>query len=61
LKGTWGVANVVEQRPTFGSGGTDTIDLSDSSQNYVHILSNGNLFSAPDPCTRARSPIPRGR
>ncbi|MCA9138139.1 MAG: hypothetical protein KDB00_15315, partial [Planctomycetales bacterium] len=39
--GEWGIASVDE-----GSGnGQDTIDLSDRSDSYVHVLSNGALFS----------------
>ena len=41
FNGEWGVGSVVED----SSNGTDTIDLSGSSQNYVHILSDGRLFS----------------
>jgi hypothetical protein len=41
FQGTWGVASISD------SGGTDTIDLSDSSKSYVYVLSNGNLFATP--------------
>ena len=55
FKGEWGVASVAENRSFLAgcwetirlAGSKDTIDLSSSSQNYVHILSDGNLFSAP--------------
>ncbi|MFN6399407.1 MAG: DUF4347 domain-containing protein, partial [Planctomycetota bacterium] len=41
FQGTWGVASIVD------SGGTDTIDLSNSSKSYTYVLSNGNLFATP--------------
>ncbi|MDA7916497.1 hypothetical protein N9B94_04610, partial [Verrucomicrobia bacterium] len=43
LKGDWGVVNV-QETSSFGSG-SDTIDLSGLSDNYVTILSNGSLYS----------------
>ncbi|MEI6257560.1 MAG: fibronectin type III domain-containing protein, partial [Planctomycetota bacterium] len=42
LTGSWGVASI---RETARNGSADTIDLSSSTQNYVHILSNGSLYS----------------
>ena len=42
LTGSWGVASI---RETARNGSADTIDLSSSSRNYVHILSNGSLYS----------------
>ena len=63
LQGTWGVASIKEGGsrlpsrrglnnalnvlPGISYQHGDIIDLSDTSQNYVHILSNGNLYSAP--------------
>jgi len=41
--GTWGISSVSEK----DGGGTDTIDISGVSQNYVHILSDNTLFSTP--------------
>ncbi|MGD8475608.1 MAG: matrixin family metalloprotease, partial [Burkholderiales bacterium] len=42
FQGDWGVASIKETG-TGDSG--DLIDLSELSQNYTHILSNGNLYS----------------
>ena len=42
LKGTWGVVSIKEKS---GEGTKDTIDLSASSQNYVHVLSDSQLYS----------------
>jgi len=42
LKADWGVANIVET-----GDGTNTIDLTDQSANYVHVLSNSTLYSTP--------------
>ncbi len=41
FRGGFGIASL---RP---ESGRDTVDLTESSSNYVHILSNGTLFSAP--------------
>ncbi|MBL4898920.1 MAG: DUF4347 domain-containing protein, partial [Colwellia sp.] len=53
FKGEWGIASIaeggnkVEGNVDGSDEGTDTIDLSATAQNYVHVLSNGNLFSTP--------------
>ncbi len=47
FKGSWGVASIKEEGSTgiFSGENYDAIDLSDLSENYTHILSNGSLFS----------------
>ena len=46
FQGDWGIARVVEPDP-FVDRSKDTIDLSATTDNYVHVLSNGGLYATP--------------
>ncbi|MCH2180350.1 MAG: hypothetical protein MK106_16280, partial [Mariniblastus sp.] len=44
FNGNWRIASLSEEND---GGDADVIDLSENDQDYVHVLSNGNLFASP--------------